>query len=140
MMQRLFVVALTGALLVACGDGGQKIPNPPPGGNERPTESAERPATGSEVIPDQRPAENPERPVSSPLPGPGLGAPASGAGGSGNEGPGNGNAGRGNGNAGSNSGPGNDCTLANQCSGCDTNCDACHCADLGDDICDQLCP
>lgn len=134
MMQRLFVVALTWGLLVACGDGGQKIPNPPPGGNERPVESSERPVSGSEVILDQRPTENSERPISSPLPG--EQAPPSG----------NGGGGRGGdddppGRAGGNSGPGRACSIeGDQCTGCANNCDTCRCADLDDEICDALCP
>lgn len=133
MMQRLIPALLTATSislsLFACDGGVAGNVLPPAETTEPGTTNPERPVSESD-----RPTTNPEDPTGNPeAPSkPITGTPGGEAG----SGPGD----NGNGGNPGNPGPGNGCTLANQCSGCDSNCDACHCAGVDDDICDQLCP
>ena len=126
MMQRLFVTAFGWSLLVACGDGGQPIPNPPPGGVEQPLPSPENPKPT-----DQRPTTNSQDPVSSPLPGSQGSNSTPGAGGSDNGGGGRGNVAGDDGNP----GPGGACTPEGQCLRCADLCASCKCSGVGKDQC-----
>jgi len=108
MAQRFIVAVLVAGLLVACGDGGAHVPNPPPIGTERPEANTllEPVADDSEQRPEadeQRPESNDQAPEVTALPGAQLDPPATGTGGRrGDDGPGRA------GNANGNPGPGGD--------------------------------
>lgn len=119
-VKSLWVTAFGLSLLVACADGGGKpVPQPT---TEQPQPNAERPVPN-----EQSPGVNPERPPSNaqdPISdsAPGSSGVASSSGGSGNPEPG-----------------ADQCSTADQCAGCETVCETCHCALGESDICTAQC-